>query len=75
MTSMNRDEARAWLGRWKEVERAEIEELRRTPAEVKLRQLDALAQSASLFDWSSDDRENERVRELWVTLRRRAGIR
>ena len=71
---MNRDEARAWVARWKEVESAEIAELRRTPLDVKLRQLDALAQSASLFDWSSDDRENDRVRELWMLLRQRSGI-
>lgn len=72
---MNRDEARAWAARWKEVESAEIAELRQTPAEVKLRQLDALAQSAPLFDWSVDDGENERVRELWMLLRQRSGIR
>jgi hypothetical protein len=74
MELMDRDEARAWAARWKEVESAEIAELRRTPSDVKLRQLDALAQSAGLFDWSSDDRENERVRELWMRLRARSGV-
>ena len=71
---MQVDEVRAWAERWKEVARAEIAELRRLPAEVKLRQLDALAQSASLFDWTSTEPETERVRELWATLRRRSGI-
>ena len=71
---MKPDEARACVERWKEVERAENAELRQTSADTKLLQLDALVQSASLFDWSVEDRENERVRELWVTLRRRAGI-
>jgi hypothetical protein len=71
---MTVDDVRAWAERWREVERAEIAELRSTPPELKLRQLDALAQSASLFDWSSSDEENETVRELWMTLRRRSGI-
>jgi hypothetical protein len=72
---MDTNDVRAWADRWKEVERAEIAELRELSPAVKLRQLDALAQSASLFDWSSVDAENERVRELWRTLRRRSGIR
>lgn len=53
---------------------AEIAELRDLPVEVKLRQLDALAQSASLFDWPPADEEDDRIRERWMTLRRRSGI-
>ena len=71
---MQADDVRAWAERWKEVAQAEIEELRRVPYDVKLRQLDALARSASLFDWSSCDEEDERVRELWIELRRRSGV-
>lgn len=56
------------------VELAEIAELRGVSAELKLRQLEALAQSASLFEWPAEDAEDERVRELWTTLRRRMGI-
>lgn len=71
---MQTDDAKAWAERWKEVARAEVEELRQLPVEVKLRQLDALARSASLFEWVGADEEDERVRELWMTLRRRSGI-
>ena len=69
---MQIDEVQAWAERWKEVARAEIAELRRLPVEVKLRQLDALAQSASLFEWSAADEEDDRVREMWMTLRQRS---
>jgi hypothetical protein len=71
---MRREEVQAWAQRWKEVARAEIAELRTVSAEVKLRQLDALSRSASLFDWTSADDDDERVRELWMTLRQRSGI-
>jgi len=71
---MQIDEVQAWAERWKEVAQAEITELRQLPVEVKLRQLDALAQSASLFEWSSIDEEDDRVRELWVMLRLRSAI-
>jgi hypothetical protein len=72
---MSPEEARAWAARWKEVVSAEVTELRGTAADVKLRQLDALAASAVHFDWSIDDLENERVRDLWILLRQRSGIR
>ena len=72
---MQIEEAQAWRERWREVELAEIAELRGLSAVLKLRQLDALAQSASLFDWSSDNDEDEKVREMWTTLRRRLGFR
>ena len=71
---MQIEDIQAWTARWREVEIAEIAELRHTPAEVKLRQVEALAQSATLFDWSSDDDEDERVRDMWTTLRQRSGI-
>jgi hypothetical protein len=58
-----------------EVDRAGIADLRSIPPEVKLRKLDALEQSASLFDWPYAGQQNESVRDLWMTLRRRSGIR
>lgn len=72
---MRNEDVRAWAAGWKEVAAAEIAELRALPPEVKLRQLNALARSASLFDWSSADEEDDRVRELWITLRRRSAMR
>ena len=71
---MRRDEVQAWAAGWLEVADREIAELRTLSPEMKLRQLDALAQSASLFDWSSTHDEDRRVRELWMTLRQRSGI-
>lgn len=72
---MRNQDLRTWVDGWKEVARAETAELRALTPEVKLRQLDALAQSASLFEWSSAEDEDDRVRELWISLRRRSGIR
>jgi len=71
---MQIDEVQAWTERWKEVARAEITELRRLPVEVKLRQLDALAQSASLFEWPRSGEDEDGVRVLWLTLRRRSAL-
>jgi hypothetical protein len=71
---MQKEDAKAWAERWQAVADAEIAELRALPFAVKLRQLDALARSASLFDWPSADEEDERVREMWMTLRRRSGF-
>jgi hypothetical protein len=66
---MTAQEARAWMARWKEVDRATLAEARRLTPEAKLRQLDSLMQAASLFEWPSVmDREDERVRELWMRL-------
>jgi hypothetical protein len=72
---MRTEDVQSWAAGWTEVARAEIAELRTASPEVKLRQLDALAASASLFDWSSADVEDDRVRELWITLRQRLGTR
>ena len=69
---MRNEDVQAWAERWKVVARAEIAELRGLSPEVKLQQLEALAASASLFDWSSADDEDDRVRELWIALRRRS---
>lgn len=64
-----------WADGWKVVAQAEIAELCALSPEVKLRQLDALAESAPLFDWFAAEDEDLRVRELWITLRRRSGMR
>jgi hypothetical protein len=71
---MQVEDVQAWAERWKIVAEAEIAELRRLPAEVKLRQLDALARSASLFEWTPADEDDDRIRERWMTLRQRSGM-
>jgi hypothetical protein len=72
---MQKEDAQAWAERWQAVADAEVAELRALPVAVKLRQLDALSRSASLFVWPSTDEEDECVRERWMTLRRRSGVR
>ena len=53
-------------------DRYELEELRRTPVELKLQQLCALMQSARVFDDHSEREAGVRqVRERWLQLRER----
>ena len=68
-------EVKAWKARWEAVNRFEIEELRRTPVELKLQQLASLMFSAK--PRRSDRKqasENDRVRSHWVALRRAYGV-
>ena len=71
---MNADEVRAWMARWETVNRRTIEEVRAlTPAE-KFRRLDLLMRSAYLFPpTAADEADEQRVRDLWMRLRRRMG--
>lgn len=67
--SMSAEDARAWLARWKEIERVTLAEARALPLEAKFRQLETLRQSARHFIRpSSMNEEDERVRELWMRL-------
>ena len=64
-------EGRAYLARWKLVNEAEIEELRSTPPEEKLRQLAALMASVEALGWSEPLQAGEaEVRERWRRLRK-----
>ena len=74
MGDITPDEARAYLKRWELMSQAEVEELRRTPMETKLRQLAALMESRHLFP-PEPNREAEvsLVRERWARLRRALG--
>jgi hypothetical protein len=72
---MTAQEARAWMARWQEVDRVSLAEAQRLTPEAKLRQLDSLMQAAGLFEWPPImDREDERVRELWMRLHALNGI-
>jgi hypothetical protein len=70
MSAMDAQEVRRHLAGLTLANEYEIEELRRTPVEVKLRQLWALMSSAHLFD---DPMQREvdvqRIRERWSRLR------
>ena len=68
--SGSRTDARAYLAGLKLANAFEIEELRRTPAELKLRQLSSLISAAVLFE---NDPQREaglaQVRERWRLIR------
>lgn len=65
---MNRDEVRADLTRWKEVNEVIAAELAALSPEEKFRQFESLMQSASLFAWPDSEKEDAEVREVWMRL-------
>jgi hypothetical protein len=70
-STLSRKDGRAWRARWKAVRKAELAELRATPLDVKLRQLDALMASAHLFPKTAAEEKEERmVRNRWNRLRK-----
>ena len=73
--SMTKVEAQAWKRRWEAVNAAEIEELRRTPFEVKLRQLASLMASVDGMGWREAlVSQNAEVLQRWNKLRRHYGV-
>lgn len=71
---MTKAEGKAWARRWRLVNKREIEELRRTPMEVKLLQLALLMDSADEFGWETNrEEEVNEVRERWKKLRQAYG--
>ena len=74
MTSMTPAQARAYFKRWEAVEEFEIDELRRMPMEMKLRQLSALMASRHLFPLDPAREKGVRqVRRHWAKLRKVLG--
>ena len=68
---LTKADGRAWLRRWRLVNKQEREELRHTSIEVKLRQLAALMASASELGWDEEHASEELcARERWQRLRR-----
>jgi hypothetical protein len=62
-------EGRAFAARWELVAEAEREELRATPMEQKLAQLEALMVSATTLGWATtDSAEVDAVRARWNRL-------
>ena len=71
---MTKTQAQAFRQRWQMVNDAECEELRRTPPELKLRQLDALFALAGQLGWMPAlSAEEAEVRERWNRLRKAYG--
>jgi hypothetical protein len=65
----------AFKARWRLVNETEVAELRRTPLEVKLRQLEALMASVDALGWREVLASEEAVvRERWQRLRRAYGV-
>ena len=68
--TMNVADIRSYVQRWRRVNDREREELRTTPAAVKLAQLAALMESARLLGWETKtSAEVEAVRQRWNRLR------
>jgi hypothetical protein len=67
---MTKAEAQAYLDRWKRVNEYEQEELRRTPASVRLQQFNTLLGWAHQLGWAPElARGEEEVRARWMRLR------
>lgn len=69
MSAFTPEEAEAYLARWKEVREKEAAALPHTPFDVKLRQLNALMASRSLFSDPKRQEAVNAVRERWTLLR------
>jgi len=74
MTAITPEEARDYLDRWALVQAVELEELRRTPMDTKLRQLASLMASREQFT-EDPTRENDvqEVRRRWAQLKQVMG--
>jgi hypothetical protein len=64
------EQAAAYVARWRLVAEFERDELRRTPPEVKLHQVEVLAEMAEALGWREAlEADDGRVRDLWQRLR------
>lgn len=71
---MTKEEARQFKARWQLVNQTIAEEIRRTPASVKLRQLALMYEAGQRLGWDEDLRAGEdEVRERWRLLKERLG--
>ncbi len=67
--ALTKKQAQAFRDRWRKVNEAEIEELRRTSPDRKFKQLAALMASVKAFGWEKSLREGEEeVRKRWIRL-------
>jgi hypothetical protein len=70
MAKITPEEARSYADRWVAVETFQVEELRRTPMNIKLLQLAALMASRHLFAHDAErDKGVLEVRKRWAQLR------
>jgi len=75
MAEITPEEARAYLERYRLLEKAEVSALRRTSMETRLRQLSALMSSRDVFGADPErEREIEVVRARWARLRQASRV-
>jgi hypothetical protein len=67
---MTREEARAWMERWKIVNEFTDAERRALTPEERFEDLVTLFESADLFEWPDTTDEDQRIGELWMRLRK-----
>ena len=68
---MTKKEARAWLEGWRRVNEFVIQEARSASAEERLRGLDLLFRSRSMFRWPSEEEAGvPEVRRRWLRLKK-----
>jgi hypothetical protein len=71
MAAITPTEAKAYFQRWESVKEFELAELRRTPMDMKLRQLSTLMASRDLFGVDPQREDGVRlVRVRWACLRK-----
>lgn len=72
---MTKADGRAWTARWNLVNETQRDELRGTPAVVKLRQLASLMIMARQLGWTEALAEDKaRIWERWKKLRKAYGV-
>ena len=71
MAAITPEQAREYLSRWKLLRQAEVDQLRSTSMETKLRQLAVLMASRSLFRGDTErERQGDELRERWNRIRK-----
>ncbi len=66
---MTTEEAREFKERWRLANDFIAEEVRNTPAEIKLQQLSAVFNSSRLFRRIDDPTEDDKVRARWCKIK------
>jgi len=73
---MTKAEIHAWRRRWKIMNELELEDLRNTPPETCLRQLESLYASVDVLGCREAlEAGEQKVRERWIRLKDMYGIR
>jgi hypothetical protein len=67
---ITKKEAKAFRERWRRVNALELEELRSTDPETRLRQFNTLLGWAVALGWTNDPQGVEEVRRRWARLRK-----